>query len=53
MEELGYYVEVDRFSEQTIVGSRTFRNIIGVLDPSAPRWLTLACHYDSKDMRPE
>lgn len=53
LENLGYYVEIDRFSQQTIAGQKTFRNVIATLDPSAPRWLTLACHYDSKDFRPK
>ena len=25
-----------------------FNNIIGTQNPKAPRWLTLACHFDSK-----
>ncbi|KHJ41944.1 peptidase, M28 family [Trichuris suis] len=53
MENLGYAVEADPFTLKTNVGLKTFTNIIATLNPAAPRRLTLACHYDSKDFRPE
>ncbi|CDW56700.1 peptidase family m28 containing protein, partial [Trichuris trichiura] len=53
MENLGYKVEAEPFTLQTNVGPKTFTNIIATLNPTAPRRLTLACHYDSKDFRPQ
>lgn len=34
-----------------LFGQLTFTNLIARLNPSADRYLTLACHYDSKHMR--
>lgn len=45
---LGFHVETDEFVDLTPYGNRTFRNIMGTWNPSAPRRLVLACHYDSK-----
>uniref|UniRef100_A0A5S6Q069 Glutaminyl-peptide cyclotransferase n=1 Tax=Trichuris muris TaxID=70415 RepID=A0A5S6Q069_TRIMR len=53
MESLGYVVEAKPFTVTTPVGMKTFTNIIATLNPTAPRRLTLACHYDSKDFRPQ
>ncbi|KAL4647349.1 glutaminyl-peptide cyclotransferase-like protein-like [Arapaima gigas] len=44
----GWQVEVDSFSSPTPQGLVTFSNILAVLEPTAPRRLLLACHYDSK-----
>ncbi|KRZ77144.1 Glutaminyl-peptide cyclotransferase-like protein [Trichinella papuae] len=52
LEALGYKVESTTFTQQTVVGQKTFTNIVGTLDPLIPRRLILACHYDSKDFRP-
>ncbi|XP_017768617.1 PREDICTED: glutaminyl-peptide cyclotransferase-like [Nicrophorus vespilloides] len=49
LKKLEYDVEVDTFHERTpTMGHLKFRNIIGTLNPRAERFLTLACHYDSK-----
>lgn len=48
---LGYSVETEVSEQKTPIGQRTFTNIIGRLNPSADRYLVLACHYDSKHMR--
>lgn len=45
-------MEVDSFNSATPKGLITFSNLLAVLDPSAPRRLLLACHYDSKAMPP-
>ncbi|KRZ29618.1 Glutaminyl-peptide cyclotransferase [Trichinella pseudospiralis] len=52
LEALGYRVESTTFTQQTVIGQKTFTNIVGTLDPLIPRRLILACHYDSKDFRP-
>ncbi|KAL2096681.1 hypothetical protein ACEWY4_008829 [Coilia grayii] len=44
----GWTVEEDSFKSPTPKGLVTFTNVLAVLDPSAPRRLLLACHYDSK-----
>lgn len=38
------------FSEETVIGDKTFSNVIAVNNPQASRRLVLACHYDSKMM---
>lgn len=51
MTSLGWYVDTDKFLDTTpILGSLEFENIIATLNPNAERYLTLACHYDSKYM---
>lgn len=46
---LNFNVELDLFAEQVpVLGNITFTNIIGRLNPSATKYLALACHYDSK-----
>uniref|UniRef100_A0AC35UAH9 Glutaminyl-peptide cyclotransferase n=1 Tax=Rhabditophanes sp. KR3021 TaxID=114890 RepID=A0AC35UAH9_9BILA len=46
--DAGFSVEYDIFDDITPNGRFTFKNIIATFDPSAPRRLVLACHYDSK-----
>ncbi|MBN3310378.1 QPCTL protein, partial [Amia calva] len=46
----GWVVEVDSFTSPTPRGPLTFSNVLAVLDPSAPRRLLLACHYDTKQL---
>lgn len=41
-------VELDAFRNSTPYGDLQFTNIIGRLNPQADKFLTLACHYDSK-----
>lgn len=49
MESLGMTVELDSFQDETpIFGKMNFVNIIGKVNPTADKFLTLACHYDSK-----
>lgn len=52
MEDLGWSVETDKFEEHTpTFGVLQFENIVARLNPNAKRYLTLACHYDSKYTR--
>ncbi|GAB6025089.1 hypothetical protein CHUAL_010523 [Chamberlinius hualienensis] len=48
MRSLNWDVELDIFSQDTVIGHHQFTNIIATLDPDAQRHLVLACHYDSK-----
>ncbi len=50
MQGLSWTVEEDQFTTDTVLGEKTFTNVIATLDPAAPRKLVLACHYDSKYM---
>lgn len=45
---MGMAVELDEFRNQTPYGELDFTNIVGRLNPEADKFLTLACHYDSK-----
>lgn len=49
LRELNWDVELDEFQDDTpIFKNLKFTNIIATLNPSAERFLLLACHYDSK-----
>ena len=49
MQKYGWLVEHDTFEDNTPnMGRLKFENIITTLNPSAERFLLLACHYDSK-----
>lgn len=51
MSSFGWYVDTDKFTNKTpIFGDVEFENIIATPNPNAERYLTLACHYDSKYM---
>ncbi len=50
MGSLSWTVEEDQFTTDTVLGAKSFTNVIATLDPAAPRKLVLACHYDSKYM---
>lgn len=50
MTDLGWSTEQNDFYDETPHGRMKFTNIISRLNPNAKRYLTLACHYDSKDM---
>lgn len=50
MSKLGWSVEQDAFSDKTPLGQMQFTNIIARKNPNAQRYLTVACHYDSKLM---
>ncbi|KAF3692733.1 Glutaminyl-peptide cyclotransferase [Channa argus] len=49
----GWSIELDSFQSSTPRGHVTFTNIVATLDPSLPRRLILACHYDSKSLPPD
>lgn len=49
----GWDIELDSFQSPTPRGKVLFTNVIATLDPSAPRTLILACHYDSKSLPPD
>ncbi|XP_011686772.1 PREDICTED: glutaminyl-peptide cyclotransferase-like isoform X2 [Wasmannia auropunctata] len=51
MKGLGWTVESDIFEDYTPIGKLEFENIIAKLNPNAKRYLTLACHFDSKYTR--
>uniref|UniRef100_H3CQM4 Glutaminyl-peptide cyclotransferase n=1 Tax=Tetraodon nigroviridis TaxID=99883 RepID=H3CQM4_TETNG len=46
-------VDLDSFRSPTPRGQVRFTNVVATLDPSAPRRLLLACHYDSKALPPD
>nr|CDS31630.1 glutaminyl peptide cyclotransferase [Hymenolepis microstoma] len=48
LENIGWDVELDTFTNLTVIGNVTFRNIIAINNRYAARRLVLACHYDSK-----
>ena len=48
MSDLKWIITKDTFTDSTPYGEKTFTNIIADQDPSAPRKLVLACHFDSK-----
>ncbi|KAL3985479.1 Peptidase M28 family protein [Acanthocheilonema viteae] len=50
---LGFTIEWDLFEETTPHGKKLFRTLIATHDPSVPRRLVLACHYDSKFLKGE
>lgn len=49
----GWEVDLDSFLSPTPRGKVPFTNIVATLEPSAPRRLILACHYDSKALPPD
>jgi len=52
LRQLGWFVETQESLQTTpLFGQLTFTNVIARLNPAADRYLTLACHYDSKHMR--
>uniref|UniRef100_A0A182PMV0 Glutaminyl-peptide cyclotransferase n=1 Tax=Anopheles epiroticus TaxID=199890 RepID=A0A182PMV0_9DIPT len=49
---LGFTVELDEFNQKAPhFGMLKFTNIVGKLNPTADKYLALACHYDSKYFR--
>ncbi|XP_050542531.1 glutaminyl-peptide cyclotransferase-like isoform X2 [Daktulosphaira vitifoliae] len=50
MKSLGWSVELDSFKAKTPIGIRNMTNIIATLNPTADRYIVVACHYDSKKM---
>jgi hypothetical protein len=46
---IGWTIELDKFTDKkTVLGPKTFTNLIATLDPNAEAKLVLACHIDSK-----
>lgn len=50
MNNLEWSTQQSEFFDETPHGQMKFTNIISRLNPNAKRYLTLACHYDSKVM---
>lgn len=50
MQNLGWSVTQNEFVDKTPIGEMKFTNIIARANPNARRYLTIACHYDSKLM---
>ncbi|VDL18204.1 unnamed protein product [Hymenolepis diminuta] len=50
LENIDWKVELDTFTDLTVIGYKSFSNIIAINNPGATRRLVLACHYDSKLM---
>ncbi|KAI8788452.1 hypothetical protein BgiMline_007785 [Biomphalaria glabrata] len=48
LKKLSWTVELDTFEDSTPYGTKQFTNIIATFDPSKPRKVVLACHFDSK-----
>lgn len=48
--KINWHIEDDIFQSPTPYGMKTFTNIIITHNPSAPKKLVLACHYDSKNI---
>ncbi|VDM24869.1 unnamed protein product [Hydatigera taeniaeformis] len=48
--ESGWTVSLNTFTEPTVIGIRTFTNILAVNRPDASRRIILSCHYESKMM---
>lgn len=51
MKHNGWTVELDEFKASTPKGIFNMTNVVATLNPSADRYLVVACHYDSKLMR--
>lgn len=47
MKSKKWTVETDDFSQNTVVGQKSFSTVIATLDPDAPRRMVIACHYDT------
>ena len=48
LKKLNWHVEEDSFTDTTPYGEKRFTNVIATKDPSAPRRVILAAHFDSK-----
>lgn len=48
LRDLEWTVELDAVTQDTVIGKRTFRNIIATRNINSPRRLVLAAHYDTK-----
>jgi len=52
VERLGWTVELDTFTQNTIIGEKEFSNVIGYSNPGAKKHVVITAHYDSKIMDP-
>lgn len=48
MRDLKWHVEEDSFTDNTPYGTKRFTNVIATKDPTAPRRVVVAAHFDSK-----
>ena len=48
LKALNWHIEEDNFLDNTPYGVKNFTNVIATKDPSAPRRLIVAAHFDSK-----
>ena len=48
MRDLNWHVEEDSFTDNTPYGTKRFTNVIATKDPTAPRRVVVAAHFDSK-----
>lgn len=48
LKKLDWHVEEDSFNDTTPYGVKRFTNVIATKDPSAPRRVIVAAHFDSK-----
>jgi len=48
LNNIGWTIIEDSFTDTTPLGDKTFVNVMAVHDPAVSRRLMLACHYDSK-----
>ncbi|KAI0780589.1 hypothetical protein BD413DRAFT_498412 [Trametes elegans] len=48
LKKLDWHVEEDTFNDTTPYGVKRFTNVIATKDPSAPRRVIVAAHFDSK-----
>lgn len=48
LKKLNWHVEEDSFTDTTPYGEKRFTNVIATKDPSAPRRVIVAAHFDSK-----
>jgi len=48
LEVLGWHVQLDEFTQDTVIGKKTFTNIVATYNKNSPRRLVVAAHYDTK-----
>ncbi|TRY79543.1 hypothetical protein TCAL_12403 [Tigriopus californicus] len=47
LQDLGWSISLDQFTQDTPLGPRPFTNIIADLNPASPRRMIIAAHYDT------
>jgi len=53
MQDFGWSVSLDTFTQDTVVGEKTFSNVIAHSDPNAKKFIVLTAHFDSKWFPPQ